>query len=115
MSNYGNLFYHEHNNRLIDEAGFNQYILQMSVYYKYSPNGSKLVVLSYVDDFVYWYTSEELGKWFVCKLGNLLHVIFLVYAHCFMPIRISKLEYPYISVDQSRYTTSVVENYLYTN
>ena len=35
----------------------------MSVYYKYAPDGSKLVVLSYVDNCVYWYTSEYLEKW----------------------------------------------------
>ena len=33
----------------------------MSIYYKYAPDGSMLVVLYYVDDCVYWYTSEELG------------------------------------------------------
>ena len=33
----------------------------MSVNYKYAPDGSKLVVLSYVDECVYWYTYEELG------------------------------------------------------
>ena len=27
----------------------------MSIYYKYTPDGSKLVVLSYVDDCLYWY------------------------------------------------------------
>ena len=34
----------------------------MSIYYKYAPDGSKIVVLSYVDDCVYWYTNEDLGK-----------------------------------------------------
>ena len=36
----------------------------MSIYYKYTPDRSKLVVLSYVDDYEYWYTYEELGTWF---------------------------------------------------
>ena len=30
----------------------------MSTYYKYAPDGSKIVVLSYVDDCVYWYKNE---------------------------------------------------------
>ena len=39
------------------EAGFIQSQCQMSIYYKYAPYGSKIVVLSYVDDCVYWYTN----------------------------------------------------------
>ena len=35
------------------EAGFIQSQFQMSICYKYAPNGSKIVVLSYVDDCVY--------------------------------------------------------------
>ena len=57
-------------NWLIDEAVFKQSLLKMSIYFKYAPYGSNLVVLSYVDDFVYWYISEELGKWFVDTLGK---------------------------------------------
>ena len=40
----------------------------MSIYYKYAPDGSITVVLYYVDDYVYWYTNEDLGKWFVDTL-----------------------------------------------
>ena len=56
----------------------------MSIYYKYAPDGSKIVVLSYVDDFVYWHTNEYLGKWFVDTLEKIFHVKFLGYAHWFM-------------------------------
>ena len=56
----------------------------MSIYYKYAPDVSKIVVLSYVDDFVFWYTNEDLGKWFVVTLGKRFHVNFLGYAHSFM-------------------------------
>ena len=37
----------------------------MSIYYKYSPEEKNIVVLSYVDDCVYWYTSDAIGN-FVC-------------------------------------------------
>ena len=53
MTNYGKLFVDE----LIEwlfEACFIQSQCQMSIYYKYSPSGSKIVVLSYDDDCVYW-------------------------------------------------------------
>ena len=86
----------------------------MSIYYKYAPYGSKIVVLYYVDDCVYWYTSEAIGKWFVDTLGKRFHVNFLGYAHWFMSIIISKLKDHSISVDQARYDTSIVEKYLDT-
>ena len=41
----------------------------------------KIVVLYFVDDCVYWYTYEALGKWFVDNLGNIFHVKLLGYAH----------------------------------
>ena len=86
----------------------------MSIYYKYAPDGSKIVVLSYVDYCVYWYTNEDLGKWFVDTLGNRFHVNFLGFAHWFMSIRISQLKDHSISVDQARYATSIVAKYLDT-
>ena len=86
----------------------------MSIYYKYAPDGSKIVVLSYVDDCVYWYTNEDIGKWFVDTLGNRFHVRILGYAHWFMSIRISLLKDHSISVDQAIYATSIVAKYLDT-
>ena len=85
MTNYGKLFDDELIEWLI-EAGFIQSQCQMSNYYKYAPDGSKIVVLPYVDDFFYWYTNEDIGKWFVDTLGKILHVNFLGYAHWFMSI-----------------------------
>ena len=71
----------------------------MSIYYKHAPDGSKLVVLYYVYDCVYWYTYEELGKWFVDTLVKIFQVSFIEYEHWFMSIMISQLKYHYISVD----------------
>ena len=65
MTNYGKLFADELTEWLFDE-GFIQSQCQMSIYFKYAPYGSKMVVLYYVDDCVYWYTSEAIGKW--CEL-----------------------------------------------
>ena len=62
----------------------------------------KNVVLSYIDDFVYWYTSEALGKCFVDTLVKRFHVNFLGYAHWFMSIRIYQMKDYYIYVDQDR-------------
>ena len=87
---------------------------QMSIYYKYAPDVSKIVVISYVDYCVYWYINEDLGKWFFDTLGKRFHVNFLVFAHQFMLIRISQLKDHYISVYQSRYATSIFAKYLDT-
>ena len=49
--------------------------------YKYSLDGYELVVISYVDDSLFWYPYEELGKWFVDTIGKRFHVNFLEYSH----------------------------------
>ena len=72
----------------------------------------KIVVLSYVDYCVYWYSYEALVKLFGGDIGNRFHVNFLVYAHWFMSIIISHMKDHYISVDQARYAISTVAKYL---
>ena len=61
ITNSGNLFSDEFIEWFIEEV-FIQYKCQISIYYKHTPDGTQIVVLSYVDDCVYWYTSEALGK-----------------------------------------------------
>ena len=58
MNNYGNLFDDNLKNGLIDEAKLKKSQCKMSIYYRYAPYGSKLVVLYYADDCVYWYKYE---------------------------------------------------------
>ena len=60
-------------NWCMDQPDFKQSQCQMSIHYNYSPDGSKLVVLSYAYE-------EELKNWFVDSLGNIFHVNFLGYA-----------------------------------
>ena len=115
MHNYGKLFADELTNFLIDESGFNHPKRQMSVYCNYALDFHKSFVLSYVDVCVYWFTSEELGNWSADSLEKIFHVNFLGYAHWFIFIRISQIKDHYISVDQDRYATSIVEKYLDTD
>ena len=98
----------------MDESCFNQSQFKMSIYYNYATYRYKLVVLYYIDDCVYWYTSEELGKFCVDVLGNIFHVDFLGYEYWFMSIIISQLRDHDISVYRARHATSVVSNYLET-
>ena len=52
MTKSGKLFADDLTEWLVQE-GFIQSQCQMSIYYKYAPDGSKIVVLSYADDCVY--------------------------------------------------------------
>ena len=45
----------------LTDAVFIQSQCRISIYYKYAPYGTKIVVLSYVGYFFYWYTSEFIG------------------------------------------------------
>ena len=83
MTNSRKLFVDDLTDCLL-EVGFIQSQCQISIYYKYAPDGTKNIVLYYVDDCVYQYTSEYLVKQFVDTLGNIFHVNFLGYAHWFM-------------------------------
>ena len=69
-------------------------------------------VLSYVENCVYWYKYETIGKWFGDTLGNILHMKFLGFSDWFISISISHLKENSISVDQGIYDTSVVDKYL---
>ena len=48
------------------------------------------------------------------NLGKIFHVNFLGYAYWFMSIIISQMKDHTISMDQARYATSIVANYLDT-
>ena len=113
MTNSRNFFADELIEWLL-EAGFIQSQCQMSIYQKYALYGSKIVVLYYVNDCVYQYTNEDIGKWFVDTSGKRFHMNFLGYAHYFMSIIISQMKDHSISVDQARYATSIVAKYLNT-
>ena len=102
MNNSGELFADEFTGWLL-AAGFIRSKCQMSIYYKYAPDASKIVVLSIVDDCFYWYIDEDLVKWFVDTLGKIFHVNFLRYAHWLMSIRFSQLKDHSISVDQAHH------------
>ena len=61
MNNYGKLFADDFTEWFL-EAGFFQSQCHMSIYYKYAPYVTNIVVLSYVDDCIYWYNLEALRK-----------------------------------------------------
>ena len=107
MTNSGKLLSDELTEWLL-EVYFIQYQCQMSICYKYAPDGSNIVVLSYVDDCIDWNTSEDPGNLFVGTLGKRFYVNFLGYEHWFMSIRISQMKDHSISIYQARYDTYIV-------
>ena len=113
MTNSVKLFSDEFIEWLIEE-GFIKYQFHMSIYYKYAPDGTNFI-LFYVDNCTYWYNYEAIVKWFLDALGERFHVNLLGYAHWFMSIRISQMKDHSISVDQARYDTSFVAEYLDTD
>ena len=74
MTKSGKLFADELTEWLL-EAGFIQYQCKMSIYYKYAPYGTNIVVLYYFDECFYWYTPGYIGKWLVDNLGKISHVL----------------------------------------
>ena len=86
----------------------------MYIYYKYAPHGTKKFVLSYVDDYVYWYNYEALVKWFVYTLGKRFHVNFLEYKNWFMSISISQNKDHSVYIYQDIYNIYIVAKYLDT-
>ena len=52
MTNYGNLFSNNFTEWLI-RSGFVKSQCQISIYYKYASDGTKIIVLFFVDDCVY--------------------------------------------------------------
>ena len=107
MTNSGKLFADELTEWLL-ESGFIQSQCHTFIYYKYAPDGSKIVFVSYVYDCVYWYANEDFGKCFVDNLGKIFHATLLRYANCFMSIKNSQTKDHSISVDQAIYATSIV-------
>ena len=61
MTNSGTLFADDLKEWLL-ESGFIQSQYQMYIYYKYAPDGSRIIVLSYFGDCIYRYTNESIGK-----------------------------------------------------
>ena len=108
MTNYGKLFDDKLTEWLL-EAGFIQYKCQMFIYYKYAPDRSKM--LQYL---MLMTVSKALGKWLVDTLGKRFHMNFLGYTHWFMSIRSSHMKDHSISVNQARYATSIVAEYMVT-
>ena len=114
MTNTGKMFVDDITitNSLMNVSVLQQSQYKMYIHYKHAPDGSKWVELSYDDDCVFWYTYQELRKWFVDTLGKRFHENLLGYAHWFMSIRISKLKEYSISVDQAKYATYIVSKYI---
>ncbi len=75
-------------------------------------DGSKLFLLNYVDDMLYYGTDISLVEEFEKQLGNCFNLELLGQVHWYLGTRIRQLSNFDIELDQHRYCRSIVKKYL---
>jgi len=93
-------------------AGFVQSSVIKCFYSKGFPDGSIVKVLDYVDDMLYYGTSAETLKRFETELKARFDLDLMGQAQWYLATRITQHANFDITVDQSRYCTSLVKRYL---
>jgi hypothetical protein len=75
-------------------------------------DGSKIFILNYVDDMLYYGTDDIKVKAFEAQLSERFNLQLLGQAHWYLGTRINQLSNFDIELDQSRYCLSIVKKYL---
>ena len=75
-------------------------------------DGSMLWVIIYIDDFLYFGTTEITQKKFESEFGTRFSVEFQGLAHWYLAARISQDANYNITIDQSRYAKSIAQQYI---
>ena len=111
MTLSGKNWYVELQEWLLSE-GFQQSSVIKCFFWKTFPDGSVIKMLDYVDDLLYFGTSLDALKAFEEAIGKRFDLTLMGQAHWYLATRISQAANFNITVDQSRYCTSVVKRYL---
>ena len=111
MTQSGKNWYLELHEYLLS-AGFVQSSVIRCFYSKVFPDGSIVKVLDYVDDMLYYGTSVETLKLFEAELKTRFDLDLMGQAQWYLATRITQHANFDITVDQSRYCTSLVKRYL---
>ncbi len=85
-----------------------------SFFIKEFQDKSKIYIMNYVDDMLYYGTEDTKVKEFEEQLGKRFNLELLGQAHWYLGTRINQLSNFDIELDQSRYCLSVVKKYLET-
>ena len=111
----GKMWYEELNDWLIhpDGGGFRCSSVEPCLYIKTYPDGSILKFLNYVDDGLFFCTDEDKENEFIMKLKARFQLNYLGQAHWFLGMRITQEGNFDVTLDQSRYTMSIVQRYLF--
>ena len=75
---------------------------------------NKLWIIIYIDDFLYFDTSEKTRNQFELEFGSRFNVEFQGQAHWYLAARITQDKDLNITIYQSRYSKSIVKRYLET-
>jgi hypothetical protein len=96
------------------EIGFKANENMQCLFTQHHNDGSKVYLLNYVDDMLYYGTNNSRIKQFEELLTQRFNVELMGQAHWYLATRINQLNNYDIELDQSRYCKSIVRKYLDT-
>jgi len=92
--------------------GFNQSTVIRCLFFQKYTDGSVIFILNYVDDMLYYGTSDDTILTFETKLSARFNLETKGQAHWYLATRITQLASYDIILDQTRYCKSVIRKYL---
>jgi len=98
----------------LKDIGFKEGSIVKCMFTHEADEGSKIFLLNYVDDMLYFGTNIEKVQEFEKLLGERFTLELLGNAHWYLGSRINQMDNYDIEIDQSRYCKSIVKQYLET-
>ena len=96
----------------LKSIGFTECPTCLVLFSRTEKDGSQLWIILYVDDFLYFGTTEKTRKKFELEFGSRFNIEFQGKAHWYLAARINQDKNFNITIDQSRYAKSIVKCYL---
>jgi hypothetical protein len=97
---------------ILKEIGFKEGDCIKCFFMKEFLDGTKIFLLNYVDDMLYYGTDTKKVKEFEEQFGERFNLELLGQPHWYLGTRVRRLAYYNIELDQSRYCLSIVKNIL---
>ena len=109
---YSGKYWFEELRDWLKEEGFTQSSTCPALFYKSNSESNVIKLLDYVDDMLYFSTSDRLIDEFKSRLAKRFDVEFLGRVHWYLSCRIRQdIDYS-ITIDQSRYAKAIVKQFL---
>jgi hypothetical protein len=93
-------------------VGFIECPTCLTLFCRTDKDGSEVWLIIYVDDFLYFGTTEKARRKFELEFGTRFSIEFQGKAHWYLASRISQDKDFNVTIDQSRYAKSIVKRYL---